>query len=134
MSSSSQSVVMHSLLKKVDPYASFVIDDCTESAQNQSSRKNYINKLQVCCLRKKLAIGTENGRVYLFDCIKKEIVNCVMAEPWLSSIENCRGNIWTSGMSRSLMCIRVKDNKKTFHTNLNTSFRNYDSNPSLNPR
>lgn len=77
--------------------------------------------------QKNLAIGTENGKVFIYNAEKKEVTKCVKAEPWVSSLENCRGVIWTSGISRSLMCIRVKDNKKVFHTNTNTEFYAYDS-------
>ena len=97
------------------------------SGHTQQNLPNYINKLQSCCLHQNLAIGTENGRVYIYSPSKGRIIKCVFAEPWLSSIENCRGVIWTSGISRSLLCIRVKDNKKIFHTNTNTDRLSYNS-------
>lgn len=116
---------MISLYKKLSIQNSFCIQECKVKGDN--SEKNYVNKLQACCFKKNLAIGTENGKVFIYNAIKKEITKCVDAEPWVSSLENCRGVIWTSGISRSLLCIRVKDNKKVFHTNTNTEFHSYNS-------
>jgi hypothetical protein len=105
---------------------SFDLEGCKVKLKGEA-KLNYINKLQACCLKKNLAIGTENGKVYLFDPRLQGVYKCVVAEPWVSSLENCKGFVWASGISRSLMCIRVKDNKKIFHTNTNTEFHDYDS-------
>jgi hypothetical protein len=74
---------------------------------------------------KNLAIATEKGNVYIYNVRQNSVNKCVYTEPWVNSIENCRGNVWASGISRSLMCIRVKDNKKVFHTNIGTKFQGY---------
>jgi len=103
--------------------ASFAIPNCADNGLN----KNYVNIIQACCQKLYLAIGTENGEVYIFDFRLKRLVKKIFAEPWVSTIENCRGLIWTSGVSRSLMCIRVKDNKKLFHINTDTKLTDYDS-------
>lgn len=117
---------MLSLNNKVSIINSFSIDECKKTEEEQE-QKNYINKLRPCCVRKYIAIGTENGKVFIYDVKRHQITGCLKAEPWVSSLENCRGLIWTSGISRSLMCIRVKDNKKVFHTNTNTEFQSYNS-------
>lgn len=81
--------------------------------------------MQACCNQKNLAIATEQGNVYIYNVRNNSVNQCIYTEPWVNSIENCRGNIWASGISRSLMCVRVKDNKKIFHTNVGTKFQGY---------
>ena len=100
----------------------YQLEDFKPEAQME---KNYVNKLQACCVHKNLAIATEKGNVYIYNPMVNEVTKCIFTEPWVCSLENCRGNIWASGISRSLMCIRVKDNKKTFHTNVGTKFQGY---------
>ena len=114
---------MKSLFNKAQPMLSFQIEEFKNQCDIED--KNYVNKLQACCIQKNLAIATEKGKVYIYDVLKNQVNKCIYTEPWVSSIENCRGNVWASGRSRSLMCIRVKDNKKIFHTNVGTKFQGY---------
>ena len=100
---------------KLQPFMSFQVPGCKVPIH----QKNYLNIIQSCCYKFHLALGTENGEVYIYDTRRGRIVKEIFAEPWLSSIENCRGMVWTSGQSRSLMCIRIRDNKKLFHINTN---------------
>lgn len=94
--------------------------------QIKDQEAEYANKIQSCCFQHLLAIGTEKGRIHIFDINSKKYIKTLYAEPWLSTLDNCRGMIWTSGMSRSLLCIRIKDNKKIFHTNCDTDIGHYD--------
>lgn len=86
----------------------------------------YTNKIQSCCYRHLLAIGTEKGFIYIYSFKKRKLTKVLFGEPWISTLDNCRGLVWLSGISRSLFCVRIKDNKKIFHTNNDTNFDQYD--------
>lgn len=94
--------------------------------QIKSTKSEYANKLQSCCFQKLLAVATEKGFIHIIDLKERKILKILFAEPWISTLDNCRGLIWVSGISRSLFCLRIKDNKKIFHTNCNTNFDQYD--------
>lgn len=89
-------------------------------------RGEYVNTIQNCCFKRYLAVGTEKGNVLVYHMPTGELRYTLKAEPWISTIENCQGFVWVSGRSRSLMCLRIKDNKKVFHTNSNTNMNEYE--------
>jgi len=62
----------------------------------------------------------------MFDYRNMNLKKTLVAEPWLSTVENCRWYVWVSGKSRSLSCLRVLDGKKVFHNNTGGSLAQYD--------
>lgn len=102
----------------------FLTNITLDQIKNQEAE--YANKLQSCCYQHLLAVGTEKGKIHILDMRNQQYVKVLFGEPWISTLDNCRGVIWVSGISRSLFCIRIKDNKKIFHTNCDTNLDQYD--------
>lgn len=88
----------------------------------------YVNKFQPDRKTKCVSIGTENGMILIYDHDKNTPKKKLMGEPWISALKRHRDLIWLSGISRSLIGLRIKDNKKIFHTNCNTNIDQYDGN------
>lgn len=95
-----------------------------EEVKNENDE--FINTIQSCCFKHYLAVGTEKGRILIYHVPTATLRYNFFAEPWISSIENCHGFIWLSGMTRSMKCFRVMDQKMVFHTNNDTSISEYD--------
>lgn len=90
------------------------------------SSGEFVNTIQNCCFKRYLGVGTEKGQVLVYHMPSGELKYRLIGEPWITTLENCSGLIWLSGQSKSLMCIRIKDNKIIFVTNRDTKMNQYD--------
>lgn len=94
-------------------------------------KAEFVNKFSSNCAKRNLIVGTENGMILIYDYNKKQPIKKIMGEPWISTLRNDKNIIWLSGVSRSLIGLRIKDSKKIFHTNCGTKIDQYDGNLSL---
>ncbi len=61
-----------------------------------------------------LLIGTEQGKVILFNLPKNKIICCFQSDEWISGVATYGSNIWSVGANKIVRCNQINGHKVTF--------------------